>query len=116
MACFLLRDRSGISATEFTDRGNTASSTLLHLAVPAPSHLPCIYTEALFAAGHGKETILVIGSKCAGGIGVNRNAPILILVPALSNVNSNQRALKPLADYFISNNTITMNGSDKVDR
>jgi hypothetical protein len=67
MACFLLRDRSGISATEFTDRDNTASSTLLHLAVPAPSHLPCIYTEALFAAGYGKETILVIGSKCAGG-------------------------------------------------
>jgi hypothetical protein len=41
--------------------------------------------------------------------------PSPILVPALSKVNSNQRALKSLADYFISNNTITMNGSDKVD-
>jgi hypothetical protein len=34
----------------------------------------------------------------------------------VSNVNYNQQALEPLADYFISNNTITMNGSDKVDR
>ena len=76
MAWFLLRDRSRFSATEFIDQDNTANSTLLHLAIPAPSICHVLIPRPFLRKSIARETILVIGSQRAGNIGVNRNAHI----------------------------------------